>query len=295
MTKSAIEAAIDKQEWIDTLSEPIQNGIQALFKGAGDGGRVAKDLLNGVWLGHPLHPVITDIPIGAWTITQALDLASAAKGGDKDLDSAADITLGIGLLAAGGAIITGLTDWSDSHGKQRRTGMVHALVNVVGTSFTLSSFFLRLSGNKSSRGMARTLSAFGYLTSAFSAYIAGDLVYRLGMGVSRNAWVESPEKFTDVGDVHDLDDGKMHKYDVEGNPVVLVKHDDGIHAFGGTCSHFGCPLWEGKLEGHILTCQCHGSQFNIKDGGLVHGPATDPVPAYETKEMIGRVYVRLAD
>ena len=80
----------------------------------------------------------------------------------------------------------------------------------------------------------RTLSALGYLTSSFAAYIAGELVYNLGMGISRNSWVAGPDKFTDVGDAHDLDDGQMHKYDLEGSPVVLIRHEDAVHAFGGT-------------------------------------------------------------
>lgn len=295
MAKGVVEAAIDTQEWLDQLADPIQSSIRGVFSSAGEGGRVVKDLLHGVWLGHPLHPVITDVPIGAWTVTQTLDLVSAAKGGDKNLDNAADISLGLGLLAALGAAVAGLADWSESEGKQRRIGLAHGLLNVAGVGLDAASFMLRLGGNKDRRGLARTLSAAGYLTSALAAYVAGELVYNLGMGVSRNSWVEGPEGFTDVGDAHDLDDGKMHKYDLEGSPVVLVKHDDGVHAFGGTCSHFGCGLWEGKLEEHVVTCPCHGSQFDVTDGSVVHGPATDSVPAYQVKEMIGRLYVRLAD
>jgi nitrite reductase/ring-hydroxylating ferredoxin subunit/uncharacterized membrane protein len=295
MAKGVVEAAIDTQQWLDQLADPIQSSIRGVFSNAGEGGRIVKDLLHGVWLGHPLHPVLTDVPIGAWTVAQVLDLVSAAKGGDEKFDSAADISLGLGLLAVPAIVVTGLADWSESEGKQRRIGLVHALFNVVGNVFTISSLALRLGSKREKRGLARSLSAVGYLTSATAAYIAGELVYNLGMGVSRNSWVEGPEGFTEVGDAHDLDDGKMHKYDLDSNPVVLVKHDDGVHAFGGTCSHFGCGLWEGKLEEHIVTCSCHGSQFDITDGSLVHGPATDPVPAYEVKEMIGRLYVRMAD
>ena len=295
MAKGAVETIIGQQEWLDGLGEPIQSSIKSAFGSMGEPGRVVKDLLHGVWLGHPLHPVLTDVPIGAWTVAQALDLMSAAKGGDEKLDSAADMSLGIGMLAAGGAIATGLADWSECSGIRRRIGLVHGLFNVVGNAFTLSSLILRLRGKKESRGLARSLSAVGYLSSGLAAYIAGELVYNLGMGVSRNAAVEGPDTFTDVADAHDLDDGKMHKYDLEGNPVVLVKHGDGLHAFGGICSHLGCDLWEGKLKGHTVTCQCHDSQFDITDGKVIHGPATDPLPSYEIKEMIGRVYVRLAE
>ena len=76
--------------------------------------------------------------------------------------------------------------------------------------------------------------------------------------------------------------------------MVVLKHEDGIHAFGGTCSHLGCDLWRGKLEGHVVTCPCHGSQFDISDGSNVHGPATAPVPSYEVQEREGKLQVELA-
>ena len=130
-------------------------------------------------------------------------------------------------------------------------------------------------------------------SSALAAYVGGDLVYKLGQAVHREAWVEGPDKFTDIAAVADLDDGKMHKYDLDGQPIVLIEHDDGIHAFHGTCPHVGGPLWEGELQITRVTCPWHGSQFDISDGSLLHGPSTVPVHSYEVRKRSGRVLVRL--
>ncbi len=296
MSTGIVQSITDRQKWLDSLSDAIQPLIGDAFKSGGEAGRVAKDFLNGVWLGHPLHPVLTDVPIGAWTMSQLFDVLSIASGGDDNLDMASDMTLGVGIVAAVGAAVTGLTDWSDIdsyNASRRRMGMAHALINVAGLSLDLASLGLRMT-HKRNRGLARTLSAGGYLVSVLAAYVAGELVFNLGTSINRNAWVEGPTKFTDLAPLTDIPEGKMKKFDVKGNPVVVYKHEDGIHAFGGTCSHLGCDLWRGKLEGHVVTCQCHGSQFDISDGSNVHGPATAPVPSYEVREQEGKLQVRLA-
>lgn len=292
MATGAVQAIIDKQTWLDGLSDAIQPVIKGAFSSSGEAGKVAKDFLNGVWLGHPLHPVITDVPVGAWTITQLFDIVGAVRGKDSGMDAAADLALGTGIVAAIAAAVTGYTDWSDTHGPQRRTGLAHALINTGGLALNMASLGIRM-GSKKNRGLARTLSASGYLLNGLAAYVAGDLVYNLGQGVNRDAWVEGPSNFTDVAAVEELRTGEMVKADLDGRPIVLLQHDDGIHAFEGTCPHFGCGLWEGKLEGHTVTCQCHGSQFDVTDGSLIHGPATVSVPSYEVRKRTGRVQVRL--
>ncbi len=291
MATGIAQAIIDRQKWIDDLSDVLQPPINNAFSSAGEAGRVAKDLLNGVWLGHPLHPVITDVPIGAWTIAQLFDVVSMARGDDPGLDAASDLALGTGIVAAMGAAVTGLTDWSDVGGTHRRMGLAHGLMNTVGLVMNLGSMALRLGGGN--RGAARVLSAAGYVTAALAAYVGGELVYNLGQAINRDAWVSGPEKFTDVGAVADLQEGKMVKVEFENRPIVLLKDEDGIHVFEGTCPHYGCGLWEGKLDGHIVTCPCHGSQFDVSTGDLIHGPATSPVPSYETRQSNSRLLIRL--
>ncbi|MDQ3707538.1 MAG: non-heme iron oxygenase ferredoxin subunit [Chloroflexota bacterium] len=292
MATGVSQAIIDRQKWLDDISDKLQPLINDTFSSGGEVGKIAKDFLNGVWLGHPLHPVITDVPVGAWTMTQLLDLISLMRGDDAGLDAAADITLGAGIVAALGAAVTGLADWSDVGGSHRRMGMAHALLNMGGLTLNVASLALR-AGGKKNRGVARSLSAGGYVLNAAAAYVAGELVYNLGQAVNRDAWVDGPNKFTDVASLEELREGEMVKVDYDGRPIVLLQHDDGIHAFEGTCPHYGCGLWEGKLEDHTLTCQCHGSQFDVRDGSLLHGPATAPVPSYDVRRRMGRVQIRM--
>src|SRR5687767_15412898 len=114
---------------IDVLAEPLSKAVRGAYEAAGPAGQHAKNALHGVWLGHPLHPVLTDVPVGAWTIAQLLDIISAARGDDDGLDRASDIALGAGILGAVGSAVTGITDWSDIGGSQRRMGLAHGLMN----------------------------------------------------------------------------------------------------------------------------------------------------------------------
>src|SRR5215212_6785862 len=127
---------------IDQIAEPLSKAVRGAYEAAGPAGRRAKDALHGVWLGHPLHPVFTDVPIGAWTTALALD---AASDGDKGMRRAATFAMGVGLTGALGAAVTGLTDWSETDGQPRRTGLIHGLLNVTATALFATSYALRRS------------------------------------------------------------------------------------------------------------------------------------------------------
>src|SRR5437870_13404198 len=117
--------AIADQPALDRLAEPLSDGVRRLFEWGGPAGAEVKNALHGVWLRHPLHPVFTDIPIGAWTAALALD---ATANGDRHMRRAATRALGVGLVGALGAAATGLTDWSETDGRSRRIGLVHGLL-----------------------------------------------------------------------------------------------------------------------------------------------------------------------
>ena len=293
-TSGVAQSIVDQQKWIDAVSDAVQPLVEKAFAETGEAGRLAKDLLSGVWLGHPLHPVLTDVPIGAWTMTSLFDLMSMIVGGDEGLDRASDLALGAGIVGAVGAAITGISDWGDTYGETRRMGMAHALANTVGLGLNLLSIWRSRQGREAREARLRPRPFFRGVTpySGAAAFVAGELVFNLGQAINRNAWVEGPKKYTDVASLDDLTEDKMHYFEVDGKDIVVVNHDDGIHAFGGTCSHAGCPLWEGKLDGHKLTCQCHGSQFDITDGSILHGPATAPLPSYEVRKREGKLQLR---
>src|SRR5438067_5895327 len=116
------------QPALDRIAEPLSEAIRGAYKAGGTAGERTKNALHGVWLGHPLHPVFTDLPLGAWTTGLVLD-AVAMPTGDRGMQRAADLAIAVGLAGAAGAAVTGLTDWSETDGRSRRTGLVHGLLN----------------------------------------------------------------------------------------------------------------------------------------------------------------------
>lgn len=281
---------ITPQPALEQLADTLQQAVNGVYQAGGVPGKKAKNFLNGVWLGHALHPLMTDVPVGCWTVTVSLDLLSGANP-DSDLAAGADAALGLGILGALGAAVTGLTDWSDTYGKERHTGLIHMLLNVGALGAYSLSWLLRR--NKSQRKLAVLISTVAYGVTSYSAYLGGDLVFKLGSMVNHNAWSEAPSDWTQVMNVSDLPENRLQKVDAKGANVLLVKQDDQIYALTETCSHAGGPLSEGQLEGDTVVCPWHGSRFCIKDGRVIDGPATFAVPAYEVRQYAGKVEVRL--
>ena len=150
--EAAIEA-IERQDWLDVVGDRLQKAVAAAFQAGGDTGRRVRDFLHGTWLGHPLHPALTDIPLGAWTTALALD---AAGDKNKGMARAADAAIGIGIAGAVGAAVTGLADWHHTTGGDRRVGLGHAMLNTAALALYVTSFALRRSG---ARDAGRALSA----------------------------------------------------------------------------------------------------------------------------------------
>jgi hypothetical protein len=128
MASKGIVDALGKQGWLEPLANGLQQAVGSAFTAAGPGGLAAKDFLHGVWLGHPLHPVLTDVPLGAWTVALVLDALESLSGRDE-LGPGADAAVAVGLAGAVGAAATGLTDWHDTDDPARRVGLVHGLLN----------------------------------------------------------------------------------------------------------------------------------------------------------------------
>lgn len=150
-TKSIMEK-IDEQERLDTAGAAIQPVILDAFKAGGKTGKDIKNMLHGKWLDHPVHPMITDVPVGAWTTAAVLD-AMELFGNDKYKDGA-DAAVSIGLVGAAGAAITGMTDWTGTTEIERKAGLLHGLLNVGATALYIASLIMRR--KKSSRRAAIT-------------------------------------------------------------------------------------------------------------------------------------------
>ncbi|MGH2820861.1 MAG: Rieske 2Fe-2S domain-containing protein [Actinomycetota bacterium] len=244
-----------------------------------------KDTLSGTFLGHALHPALTDLPIGNLMSATLLDLV----GGERT-DEAAQTLIGLGMLASIPTAASGLSDWSDTFGGERRIGLLHAATNVTALLLYGGSLGARRSGR---RGLGVALGAVGAGVLAVGGYLGGHLSLGKGIGVDQTAVDHEPTSWTPVVALDDLNDQEPKRVDVGDVPVMLLKRGDEIHALSDRCSHLGGPLHEGKLDEHTVTCPWHQSCFSLADGSVVRGPARAPQPVYETRVEGGKVSIRL--
>ena len=267
--------------WLDKPATMLKQVSEPLFGPDGPSG--IKDALYGTWLGHPLHPAVTDVPVGAWTATTAFDMLGYEK--------AADATLKLGVLGALGAAVTGVAQWYDLQNMEepRRLGALHASLNTAALGLYVASWALR-SNDRRSAGVATALA--GYSLASASAWIGGHLSFKLGIGVSRVAFERAPKKWTDVASLDELPDGKLTRVQVKGTPVAMLRDGEYVYAASATCTHVGGPLDEGERDGTCVKCPWHGSVFDLRDGTVVHGPATSTIQAYETQVENGTVQIR---
>ena len=291
MVTEALIKTVEQQEALDRLSDKIQPLVVDAFKSSGLAGRKAKNLLHGTWLGHPLHPALTDVPLGAWTAALTLD-AMESISGRKELGAGADAAIAVGLVGAAGAAVTGLTDWSETNGRARKVGLLHGLLNVGATALYATSLVLR---RKDRRSAGRGFAMLGYAVSSTAAYLGGHLVFGEQIGVNHAAAQELPKEFVPVLADAELRENEMKRVDAAGVPVLLVRREGEVCALANTCSHLGGPLSEGKLEGDVVQCPWHGSRFNVRDGSVVDGPATFPQPCFEARVREGQIEVRSTD
>jgi nitrite reductase/ring-hydroxylating ferredoxin subunit/uncharacterized membrane protein len=248
---------------------------------------VPRDALAGTWLGHPLHPVLTDVVIGSFSSATLLDLL----GGD-DTGRASERLIAVGLLTAAPTVASGLTDWSVTVYGDRRTrpvGLVHASANVTASALYAASLTARRRGTS---GRARLLSLAGAAALSVGGLLGGHLSFTRGVGVNQTAFDEGPRDWTTVA-AETMEDGKPTSGMAGDTPVLLLRHDGHLHALHDRCSHRGCLLSAGQVDGESITCPCHGSRFSLRDGSIEQGPATARQPVFETRESDGRVEVRL--
>lgn len=244
-----------------------------------------KDLLSGTWLGHPVHPILTDIPIGAWTAAMAFDVV----GGERSRQ-AADSLVGLGILGAVPTAVTGLSELADTvDRKERSLAAAHALGNVAALLLYSFSYVARKRGR---RGAGVLWSSAGWATVLGSGFLGGHLAFRKGVGVDRTRFDHRVDKWTATIAERDLPERKPTKVSVGGTHVLLYREDARIHAVSARCSHRGGPLHKGKVEDLQVTCPWHLSTFDLRDGSIVRGPATAPQPAYEVRVEDGTIEVR---
>jgi nitrite reductase/ring-hydroxylating ferredoxin subunit/uncharacterized membrane protein len=241
-----------------------------------------RDVLHGVWLGHPLHPMLVQVPVGAWLSASVLDLA---RGDER----AARLLVATGLIAAVPAALAGTADWSEQHEQQMRVGIVHAAGNVVALGLYGASLAPR------DPRLSRALRLAGLAAVSASGLLGGHISFRLAGGANHAEEVPHLVKpgWQYLMTAADLPEGKPVHQMLGEVPVVAIRTNGAVRVLADRCSHMSGPLSGGELADGCLTCPWHGSVFRIADGSVARGPATAPQPAFEAREAGGAIQVCL--
>lgn len=279
---------IARQGWLDPVAEKVRSAAMAVYDAAG---LPVEDLLYGTWLGHPLHPVLTDVAIGGWVSALGLDLLEATTG-RREFAPGADAAVVLGLAGAIGSAVSGLNDWrwTTAYERARRVGVGHATINVTATTLYIASLCLRRNG---SRNAGRWIGIAGFGVLMLGAYLGGDLVYGQRIGVDHAVVEAPPTGFVSVLAEDQLLEKTPTLAKAGDVPVLLVRYDGQIYALLDTCAHLGCSLAGGHLKDRSIVCPCHGSRFSLDDGRLLNGPATFPEPHFDVRVQNGQIEVRM--
>jgi nitrite reductase/ring-hydroxylating ferredoxin subunit/uncharacterized membrane protein len=278
---------------IERVSDSLQDIIKGVIGSNRRPPRRFKSLLHGVWLRHPLHPLLSDIPIGAWVITAIFDVIwLVSPEANAWAAMAAGVTALIGIAGALGAAVTGMADWSDSYGAERRVGLWHGLLNTTALLLYIVSLVLRLQASSWESLPGAILGFVGVVTVAIAGYLGGEMVFGKGTGVNHTAWEVGGDGYEPVMPVERMPANQLQRVMVAGTPVILLRMGNSYHAISATCSHAGGPLDEGTLEGDVVTCPWHGSRFAMPSGRALTGPATIAQPRYDVRVRDGQIELK---
>jgi len=272
-----LERVIDGQaRWAKPFGDWLHGLLAGLF------GRMlpVRDFLAGTWLGHPLHALLTDVPIGALTLVIVFDVLGQPV--------AADVALLVGVLAMLAAAAAGYADYSTTDGRARVRATVHSSLMVVALVVYAVSLAIR-AGGPSNRTVPIVLSLIGYLILAGGAFVGGDVAYLLGNMVDRHAWRPAGTKWQPL-DVGEIPEGSLVKAKAGAQALVLVRTGDTILALHDQCAHAGGPLSEGTIVNGCVECPWHGSRFEIATGRRRRGPTVYDQPAYEVRPVAAGGY-----
>lgn len=276
---SEIVERLENLSALDAPSRVLESVAQRLTKRDD-----IKRVLSGTPIGHRLHPLLTDLPIGCWTAASLVDACAWRSG-----RHAARRLVAFGILTSLPTAASGMSDWNDTYGGTRRLGVVHAAANGTALAFQIASWRARRRGHHV-RGALLGLAGLGAMTAG--GYLGGHLVYVKRAGVNAEVPALTDDAWHTVCRVDELVDGEPIGATVDGVRLALVRHRGFVYALAAVCSHAGGPLDRGMVRGETLVCPWHGSAFFLPDGAVERGPATTPVPVYETRVRGDLVEVR---
>jgi nitrite reductase/ring-hydroxylating ferredoxin subunit len=260
---------LEQAKPLDRLIAPVQRAVRLLPPGR------VRDALHGVWLGHPLHPVLVQLPVGTWLSASLLDAWPGNEKASRRLVLA-------GLAASAPAALAGTADWSEQHEQQMRTGLVHAAANAAAIALYAVSAV-------APPRAARRLRLAGLAAAGAGGFIGGHIAYRQSAGANQAEAVPHLVEpgWHDVMPLAELSDRKPARRMLGDVPVVVVRDGDRVHVLADRCSHLSGPLSGGHYHDGCLTCPWHGTTFRVADGTVARGPATAPQPAFRTRAANG--------
>jgi nitrite reductase/ring-hydroxylating ferredoxin subunit len=272
----------------DKAIEPARRVVNAALRP-----QAVKDALHGTWLGHSLHPVLVQVPVGSWLSAGLLDAVPRLR-------PAATVLIGTGVAAAVPASLAGAADWSEQEVGIRRLGALHAVANSAALSLYVGSLVARGRGHGA---LGRVLSYTGLGIATGSAAVGGHMSYAQSSGASHSATAARAltSDWIDLGPLDDLPEGRPALRTGKGGsvavPLAVVRRGAKVDVFLGACAHLSGPLYEGAVEEvhgrQCLVCPWHGSAFDLDSGSPRRGPAANPQVKLEVRMEAGRVMARL--
>src|SRR3954447_32096 len=238
VSAAPVNDVVDRLEHAGPL-DPVVNVVRTIVSKA-LGPQKVRDVLHGVWLGHPVHPVLTDVPIGMWSAAAVLDLIPGTG-------PASSVLISTGVAGAGPPAVPGWADWSQLHKPQQRVGVVHAVANVLGLTLYTASLSARMHG-RTTRGKALGFLGFGAVMAG--GYLGGHLSYRQAAGVNHTSDILAlfPSGWQPIGRLDDLVEGQLTKRTVDGVDLLVVRRGQHVDVLANTCTHLSGPLHEGEFS-----------------------------------------------
>jgi nitrite reductase/ring-hydroxylating ferredoxin subunit/uncharacterized membrane protein len=251
---------------------------------------------------HPLHPMLVAFPLGLWIPSFVLDVLGRATGNQLYWTAGFLTIIGgcIGAVLAAGAGVVDLFYSVPKNSSARGRGYIHGGLNTLVLLIFIFVAARRGSPYTMPDNLCILLSAIAVLALGVSGWLGGTLSYRNQIGVDRryaNA-TELKERTLSgwdkpVCNQSELTDGQMMLARIGENNerIAIAKCPEGIFAMSDRCDHRGGPLSDGALVGCTVQCPWHGSQFDVRTGRVVAGPAKHKIPTYDVEIRNGEVYV----
>lgn len=274
---------VRKWSWLDPIATLVGAIVGGFYRLPGT--KWIKSLLHGTWiLRHPLHPAITDLTVGAYTVLAIIDVLYLTQR-DAAFATVGTTVLVVAQISSLISTVSGLTDWNETFGNERRLGILHGVLMALFSVAFAFALYLRLTAGPSDTALYIELGAFVGLIAA--AHLGGEMVFGFGTGVNRLAWDHVPGKWQMLDVRADaLEDRKPVLAKVKGINVMVVKLDGELVAMTSKCTHAGGPLHEGKFVGgdrRNVECPWHFSVFSVATGRVLQGPATVDEVSFKTR------------